>query len=144
MISKKKINIIGNKTQSIGLITHWDRLKTQKDSSKEKLSKIIVKPNMVIVDMGCGSSWLLDFLLELEIPFDYVGLDFNKMFIKHLNKKYKSLPNVQFVTVDFEDKIPKELLNKADIVLIYLLFENANLDSAFENGVKMLKKKESW
>lgn len=106
---------------------------------KKKLNDLI-KPNMTIVDMGCGSGWLLDFLIELNIPFSYVGLDFNTRFIQHLKTKYKSKSNASFETVDFEESIPDKLLGKADIVFnCFNFFETANLDSAFSNGVKMLK-----
>lgn len=106
---------------------------------KNKLTEI-VKPGMTIVDMGCGSGWLLDFLLEINKPFKYIGLDFNIIFIKHLRIKYDSISNASFHFVDFEENIPNKLLNKADIVFnCFNFFETADLDSSFENGVKMLK-----
>ena len=54
---------------------------------KQKLAESI-RPDMSIVDMGCGSGWLLEFLLELNIPFSYRGLDFNKKFVDYLQEKY--------------------------------------------------------
>ena len=106
---------------------------------KKKL-KETVKSGMTIVDMGCGSGWLLDFILELNIEFFYIGLDFNSKFIEHLKLKYSQLSNVSFEYIDFEEEISEKLLYSADIVFNFFnFFETANLDSAFGNGVKMLK-----
>ncbi|MBZ0328288.1 MAG: class I SAM-dependent methyltransferase [Altibacter sp.] len=111
---------------------------TQSFFKKKLLS--LVKPNMTIIDMGCGSAWLLEFLLELDIDFKYIGLDFNPIFIKHLKNKYHSKSNVEFIEIDFEEGIPKKLIQKADIVFnLFTFFENSDLDTAFSNAHQMLK-----
>jgi|GEM_PF-2258252 SAM-dependent methyltransferase len=108
---------------------------------KEKL-KEITKSGVTIVDMGCGSGWLLDFILELNIHFFYIGLDFNKKFIEHLSLKYAHISNVSFEYIDFEEELPNKFLHCADIVFnCFNFFETANLDAAFSNGSKMLKPK---
>lgn len=108
---------------------------------KEKLRQM-VRPDMTIVDMGCGSGWLLDFLLELGIPFSYIGLDFSPKFIAHLKNKYSRLPFVSFEVVDFEELIPQRLHASADIVFnCFNFFEVLDLDVAFANAVWMLKPK---
>jgi SAM-dependent methyltransferase len=108
---------------------------------KEKLKESVHR-GMTIVDMGCGSGWLLDFILELNVEFFYIGLDFNSKFIDHLSLKYTHLSNVSFEFVDFEETMPDKFLQCADIVFnCFNFFETANLDSAFGNGVKMLKPK---
>ena len=110
---------------------------------KEKL-KEIVKTGMTVTDMGCGSGWLLEFLLELNITFKYIGLDFNRNFIEQLESKYCHLSNASFEIVDFEEGIPDKLLNSADILFnCFNFFEILNLDSAFRNGIRMLKPKGS-
>lgn len=108
---------------------------------KKKL-KGIVKPGYTVVDMGCGSGWLLDFLLELNIKFNYIGLDFNHLFIRHLKQKYFHVPRTKFYSVDFEAGISNKLVQCADVVFnCFNFFETANLDAAFGNGVKMLNSK---
>lgn len=108
---------------------------------KKKL-KDVLKPDMTIVDMGCGSGWLLDFLLEADTPFNYIGLDFNIKFIDFLKNKYSDKSNIVFETIDFENDLPDYLLAKADLVFnCFNFFEIANLDAAFKNGVKMLNSK---
>lgn len=106
---------------------------------KEKL-KDIIKSGMTVIDMGCGSGWLLDFLLELDIPFTYIGLDFNNRFIYSLKEEFSSVSNASFETVDFEEKVPDKFLHRADIVFnCFNFFEIANLDTAFANAINMLK-----
>lgn len=106
---------------------------------KEKL-KETVKSGMTIVDMGCGSGWLLDFIQELNIEFFYIGLDFNSKFIEHLKQKHSQLSNTYFESIDFEEEISDKLLHRADVVFnCFNFFEIANLDSAFGNAVNMLK-----
>lgn len=124
--------------------TYWlnNSLRQVEDTQvffKKKLLGL-VEPNMTIIDMGCGSAWLLEFLLKLEIDFNYIGLDFNPMFIEHLEKKYQSKSNVEFIEIDFEERIPSNLLKRADIVFnLFTFFENSDLDSAFSNAQSMLK-----
>ena len=102
--------------------------------------KSVIKPGMAIIDMGCGSGWLLEFILELNIPFSYIGLDFNPSFIKHLKAKYSHLPNVSFEIIDFEKRIPQRYRHRADIVFnCFVFFEIANLTAAFDGAVDMLK-----
>lgn len=106
---------------------------------KEKL-RDMVKPNMTIVDMGCGSGWVLDFLLELDMPFSYIGLDFAPKFVTHLKAQYAHLPSASFELVDFEQEIPEHLKGCADIVFnCFNFFEILGLDAAFSNAVRMLK-----
>lgn len=105
---------------------------------KSKLETLI-KPDMVIVDMGCGSGWLLDDILELDIPFKYIGLDFNAKFIEHLRIKYSHLNYVTFDLIDIEEILPDKYINCADVVFnCFNFFEVANLEVAFANAVNVL------
>lgn len=106
---------------------------------KQKLAESVI-PDMFVIDMGCGSGWLLDFLLELNIPFKYLGLDFNKKFIDHLQNKYSNIPFASFEFVDFEEPIDKKHYSSADIIFnCFNFFETANLENAFGNAAHMLK-----
>lgn len=106
---------------------------------KKKLAELVI-PNMAIIDMGCGSGWLLDFLLELNVPFTYLGLDFNKKFIDYLREKYSDISFASFDFVDFEEPIDKKYFSSADVVFnCFNFFETANLENAFENAAQMLK-----
>ena len=105
---------------------------------KERL-RLITKPNMTIVDMGCGSGFLYDLVKDLNLNIKYIGLDFNATFIDFLNKKYKDDDNSDFILVDFEEAIPLELEGVADIVVNFFNFiEVESFDKAFSIGVKLL------
>lgn len=107
---------------------------------KEKLKRLI-EPNMYILDMGCGNAWLLEYIIELDLPFTYKGIDFNQKFIRYLDDKYHSMPNVSFELIDFEIDIPIHLINQYDLVFnCFNFFETANIDIAFSNAVKMIKR----
>jgi demethylmenaquinone methyltransferase/2-methoxy-6-polyprenyl-1,4-benzoquinol methylase len=110
-----------------------------KDFFKAKLDTLI-KSNMNLIDMGCGSGWLVDFIKELGIPFHYIGLDFNAEFVNFLRDKHNQLSNISFDTVDLEESIPNKYINNADIAFnCFNFFETANLDTAFNNAYQLLK-----
>ena len=93
-----------------------------------------------IIDMGTGSGWFLELLNGLNLSCNFVGIDFNPLFIEHLQKKYNHLDNVRFITRDLEDELPVELSSSADYVFNFFnFFEMANLEKAFENASAMLK-----
>lgn len=95
-----------------------------------------------VVDMGTGSGWLLELLKSLSIKCNFIGLDFNELFINHLNVKFADSPNTTFIKNDFEDEIPEHLINTSDVVFNFFnFFEIANLEKAFSNAVKLLKPK---
>lgn len=136
----KKENQLGwEKNTEYWLNNPLRQVEDTKDFFMPRLKQLVNSGN-IIVDMGCGSGWLLVFLQQLGIPFTYIGLDFNKKFIDHLKEKYSSLSNVTFELVDFEDGVPLKYFSVADLVFnCFNFFETADLDAAFGNGVKMLK-----
>jgi SAM-dependent methyltransferase len=94
----------------------------------------------VVIDMGTGSGWALDLLLELKIENRFIGLDFNQKFITHLNQKFADFQSAEFHCVDFEEDVPKEFYKKADIIFNFFnFFETANIEKAFQNASLMLK-----
>lgn len=105
-----------------------------------QLFKNIKSELPVVIDMGTGSGWALDLLLELNIQTRFIGLDFNEKFIAHLNHIYSHLNSAEFHCVDLEENIPKDLFYNADIVLNFFnFFETANIENAFRNAALMLK-----
>lgn len=136
---KKESHKCWEENSDYWLHNHLRQVEDTKVFFKKKL-KDIIKPGMTIVDMGCGSGWLLDFLLQLDIPFTYIGLDFNNMFIDSLKEKFSSVSIASFETVDFEEEVPVKFLCCADIVFnCFNFIEIADLDVAFANAIKMLK-----
>lgn len=105
----------------------------------EKL-KDLVKPGSSVVDMGCGSGWILEFLLNQGIRCEYKGLDFTAEFITYLKDKYADVEGASFEQMDLEESIPVRLHKTADVVFsAFALFEMTALDVAFTNAVEMLR-----
>jgi SAM-dependent methyltransferase len=93
-----------------------------------------------VIDMGTGSGWALDLLRKLEVNCRFVGLDFNPLFIEHLNSRHKSDSNVTFLLHDLEEELPSDLHGSGDVVFNFFnFFEIANIESAFRNATLMLK-----
>lgn len=119
------------------------QLTDTKEFLKQKIPLLFDKNSTqipVIVDMGTGSGWALELLIELGIKSRFIGLDFNEKFITHLKQKFSGLQSAEFHCVDFEEDIPKGLHNKADIIFNFFnFFETANIEKAFKNAVFMLK-----
>ncbi|HMS29287.1 MAG TPA: class I SAM-dependent methyltransferase [Saprospiraceae bacterium] len=110
-----------------------------KDFFIPKLKELISEESSVL-DMGCGSGWLLEFIRQIDLNTKYYGIDFNEKFIEALRIKNSNDINASFDTVDFENELSSEYFEKFDIVFnCFNFFETANLDVAFANAVKMLK-----
>lgn len=94
----------------------------------------------VIIDMGCGDGYPIEYLTATGKPFQYLGLDFNPRFIDHLRAKHAGDPRCSFALVDLEEPIAALYRNRADLVLnSFNFFEFADLSKAFENAFQMLK-----
>ena len=64
--------------------------------------------NESILDIGCGSGELLDYLRKNGINGQYCGVDFIKEFIEHGNIFYKKDVDSKFIHLDIvNDHIPK-------------------------------------
>lgn len=131
------------KNSEFWLNSELRQLTDTKEFLLQKIPALFNKNNSnlpVVVDMGTGSGWALDLLLELNIEAKFIGLDFNENFITHLNQKFSHLPSAEFHCVDLEEEISKKFLNQADIVFNFFnFFETANIENAFRNASLMLK-----
>lgn len=91
----------------------------------------------IVVDMGCGSAWLLRSLLKHGVSASYIGLDCTRQFIEHARAEFGHLPNVRFDIVDLEK--PVELFPQADIVVnSFSFFELFDLSQGFANASRFL------
>jgi len=108
---------------------------------KKKLKDILFD-GCVVYDLGCGSGWLIDFILELGINFTYTGFDFNEKFIEYLQKRYGTNPNFEFLCADLEKPLPKQFYGKSDFAFNnFNFFEIPDLSPAFDNAVNVLNNK---
>jgi SAM-dependent methyltransferase len=142
----KKRNLLSwEKNSEFWLSSELRQLTDTKEFLLQKIPKLFkdIKSDLpVVIDMGTGSGWALDLLLMLNIKTQFIGLDFCKKFIAHLNKKFSSILSAEFHCIDLEDDIINSFNNKADIVFNFFnFFEIGDLDKAFRNAALMLKPK---
>jgi len=117
-------------------------LRQVEDTKEFVLAKLpaLVHSGAAVVEMGCGSGWLLQFLLDLGIDCTYLGLDFTVEFIEHLRSEFKDVSKASFEVVDLETRLPARYVEKADVVFCaFALFEMTALSVAIENACRMLR-----
>lgn len=96
------------------------------------------EPNSTIVDLGCGSGYITDFLTKKEL--NAIGIDFSSEMIKIAKEKY---PNNRFIIDDFINL--KKYFKEDSIdgaILIYSLYfvPKEQLNEFFKTLSNVLKK----
>lgn len=92
----------------------------------------------VVVDMGCGNSWLLKALLERNVTAYYVGVDNSPEFIQYATEKYGHVKNAAFVLADLEGRVA--LPHKAAVVVnSFNFFELCELNRPMANVAEWLR-----
>ncbi|MFT3845780.1 MAG: class I SAM-dependent methyltransferase [Lacibacter sp.] len=142
----KKRNLLSwKKNSEFWLNSELRQLTDTKDFLLKKIPTLFNESKSdlpVVIDMGTGSGWALDLLLELKIETQFIGLDFNEKFIAHLKQKFLNFQSTEFHCIDLEENIPNDFRNKADVVFNFFnFFETANIETAFRNASLMLKPK---
>ena len=67
-----------------------------------------IKENDSILDVGCGSGELLDYLRKMNINGEYCGVDFLEEFISYGNEKYADDKKATFIKLNIlEDQFQK-------------------------------------
>ena len=97
-----------------------------------------IKSGERILDIGCGTADILDFLP----PVEYYGFDLNRDYIAWAQRKFGSRGRFSCETVSSE-KIPPELENNCDVVVAKGVLHHLNEDevSAFFRLVKKTLRK---
>lgn len=95
----------------------------------------------MLVDMGCGSAWLLSSLLSRGGSLKYCGLDSSKTFVEHGRAKFAGLEDIDFEQVDLEIPIKKlPQCRKADLVVnAFNFFELCDLRQGFRNARNLVR-----
>lgn len=99
-------------------------------------SKYQQEEELSILDVGCGSGWVVDVLPSEKLS--YLGIDFIPQFISSLKQRHKDSPNINFKTVDIEEDLSMNGLPASQIVVCCLtLIETAYLGEVFSNLKKL-------
>lgn len=97
------------------------------------------KRTLSVVDVGCGSAWVLDVLREHGLNARYIGIDFNERLIGALQARSDERAGFRWLDIE-ETPLPPELDACADVVVAsFSLFEIPNINEAFRNIVQMLR-----
>lgn len=104
----------------------WPNLEDAKKRYKVMSDIFINKNNISILDFGCGVAHFYDFLINnINIDFNYTGLDISPVFIEACRKKY---PSVDFLCFDIL-KNPEYIEKPFDYCILNGVFtEKRNLD----------------
>jgi SAM-dependent methyltransferase len=105
---------------------------------KIMLEIISEQKNCTLLDFGCGTAHLYDFILKNNYQnIQYTGLDISNEFIKVCKKKY---PAVTFISKDILESA--ELLEKFDYIILNGVFTEKlelSFDEMFEYFKKIIK-----
>ena len=93
----------------------------------------------VVLDVGCGSGWLLAEIRRRAVSVVYIGIDSNRAFIDHCRSTFPKFSNIRFELVDLEED-RKSRIQLADVaVSSFVFFELCDLNRGFLNVAKGLR-----
>ena len=111
-----------------------DDVKSSQQSNNEtrekrliQLTKYIeIKKKCTILDFGCGTGYLYEFLKKKKFKGKYLGIDISNEAISLAKKKFFKQKNVTFVT---QDIFTQPLKKKFDYIIINGTFNNYTEDN---------------
>lgn len=109
----------------------WDNIiEVNKEKINTLLSKLDIKENERVLDVGTGTGVLIPFIKKLNKNGYIRGVDFSNGMLEVARKKYKHIQNLDFEIIDVENEVIKEKYNK---IILYSMFPH------LENKTKTIK-----
>ena len=109
----------------------WDNIiEVNEEKINTLLSKLDIKENERVLDVGTGTGVLIPFIKKLNKNGYIRGVDFSNGMLEVARKKYKHIPNLDFEIIDVENEVIKEKYNK---IILYSMFPH------LENKTKTIK-----
>lgn len=109
----------------------WDNIiEVNEEKINTLLSKLDIKENERVLDVGTGTGVLIPFIKKLNKNGYIRGVDLSNGMIEVARKKYKHIPNLDFEIIDVENEVIKEKYNK---IILYSMFPH------LENKSKTIK-----
>jgi len=111
--------------ENINTSEYWDKkidyiernkLKINGGEERRKLISKFIKPNSLVLDIGCGAGDLLEYLDKLGIGLTLYGADISSVALFFANQK---IPKAKFIQNNGQDRI--ELDNMDVIVMSHVL-----------------------
>lgn len=98
----------------------WDNIiEVNEEKINTLLSKVDIKDNDNILDVGTGTGVLIPFLKNLNSNGIIKGIDVSSGMLDIANQKFKELENVSFEVLDVENSSIEE---KYDKIILYSMF----------------------
>ena len=92
----------------------------------------------LIVDIGCGSCWLLEEMLTVLVRFNYIGVDNNPRFVEAARNRFKDLKGAKFSLCDIAGGTG--ITADADLVVnAFNFFEVEDLGAAMGASASIMK-----
>ncbi|SCI79371.1 Demethylmenaquinone methyltransferase [uncultured Clostridium sp.] len=109
----------------------WDNIiEVNEEKINTLLSKLDIKENERVLDVGTGTGVLIPFIKKLNKNGYIRGVDFSNGMLEVAREKYKHIPNLDFEIIDVENEVIKEKYNK---IILYSMFPH------LENKSKTIK-----
>ncbi|MGX4600708.1 class I SAM-dependent methyltransferase [Faecalimicrobium sp. JNUCC 81] len=121
------------------IANQWDDIiEVNEEKINTLLSKLNIKNNTNILDVGTGTGVLIPFINKLNPNGNITGVDISKGMINIASKKFKDMTNVTFKLVNIENEIVNE---KYDKIILYSMFPHlqnrtATIKSLVDNNLK--------
>lgn len=98
----------------------WDTIiEVNEEKINTLLSKINIKDNNSILDVGTGTGVLIPFLKKINPNGGIKGIDISQGMLDIANEKFKNIDNVTFELVDIETSTINESYDK---IILYSMF----------------------
>lgn len=102
------------------IANEWDNIiEVNEEKINTLLSKVDIKDNDNILDVGTGTGVLIPFLKNLNSNGIIKGVDISSGMLDIANQKFKELENVSFEVLDVENSSIEE---KYDKIILYSMF----------------------
>ncbi|MFR8868350.1 class I SAM-dependent DNA methyltransferase [Paraclostridium sordellii] len=109
----------------------WDSIiEVNEEKINLLLSKLYIKSNERILDVGTGTGVIIPFIKALNKGVYIKGVDISTGMLNIAKEKYKNLENIEFEIKDVEEE---EIYEKYDKIILYSMFPH------LENKTKTVK-----
>lgn len=130
---------------------NWDNMiEINETKINYLLSKLEIKEDDNILDIGTGTGVLIPFLSKLAPNGSITGVDISKGMLEVANEKFKSMPNVYFDLVNVETEDINCKYNKIILYSMYPHLENKTdtikklvQNNLKDNGILMIAHSDS-
>lgn len=117
------------------IANEWDNIiEVNEEKINTLLSKVDIKDNDNILDVGTGTGVLIPFLKNLNSNGIIKGVDVSSGMLDIANQKFKDLENVSFEVLDVENS---SIEGKYDKIILYSMFPHLKNKT---NTIKVLVK----